>query len=347
MVLLFYNSYTKTFHGDYFSLSFCVTLVFLFFVLFIPFFAGYSTDNFWERLKIYYEQPKVIMKKIYVINVLNKFNQNVRTNFYTSNSNVNQFFKNAIDSSVQTIQLLQSASVSISNIDLDGDGINDKIKFKLNFLAQKFKNIKLFLFFDYFLYEKVKLKMNTMTYIDFDCPFKSCSKIEANGDLILFQKSPISVSSIPLGIYYKENNNNNNNNNNDDNNNDNNNNNNIFQDAINEYESVFDIFYYYEKFIEKRNLTTKFKKNEIFYTPNNNNNNNNVEIEINFNIPKLQEILYYDSVYGTLKNTFVQYIFISVFVFYVLWYLLDFILRNRVFYCSIYGDIEADDAINY
>jgi hypothetical protein len=272
------------------------------------------------------------MRNIYIINALTEdpTNDIPITNFYTSNSGVNQFLQRAIDNTIQTVQLLSSPSISINNIDSDNDGINDIIKFKLNFLAQNFRNLKLFLFFDYFLTEKVKLKMNSMTYIDIDCPYKSCAKIEANGDLNLFQKSPISVSSIPLGIYYDENHMRN-----------------IFNN-VDRGESVFDIFYYYDKYVVKRNLTTRFKINEIFYTPNNNNNdNNNVEIEINFNIPKLQPVFYNDSVYGTLKNTFVQYIFISVFVFYVLWYLLDFILRNRVFYCSIYGDIEADDAINY
>jgi hypothetical protein len=166
--------------------------------------------------------------------------------------------------------------------------------------------------------------MNSMTYIDIDCPFDSCSKIVANGDLILNQKSPIKVSSIPLGIYYDK------------------------EDLlrVDLGESRYDIFYYYNKY-NNRNFTTKFKPKDIFYTPGKSNEEENFSIELEMNVPKLQEIMYYDSIYGTLKNTFVQYIFISVFVFYVLWYLLDFILRNRVFYCSIYGDIEADDAINY
>ena len=158
-----------------------------------------------------------------------------------------------------------------------------------------------------------------------DCPFdNSCSKIVANGDLILNQKSPIKVSSIPLGIYY------------------------VTEDLlkVDLGESRYDIFYYYNKY-NNRNFTTKFKPKDIFYTPGKSNEEENFSIELEMNVPKLQEIMYYDSIYGTLKNTFVQYIFISVFVFYVLWYLLDFILRNRVFYCSIYGDIEADDAINY
>ena len=319
MVLLFYNSYTKTFHGEYFSLSFCVTFVFIFFVLFIPFFAGYSTDNFWERLKIYYEYPKVKMRNRYIINVINNDTSNIikpiQNSFYTSNFYYNRDFQG---------NLLKSPSVSITN-HINSNQITEKISFKLSFPIMNIKNIKLFLFYDYFLMEKVKLKMNTMTYIDIDCPYYSCSKIIANGDLILNQKSPISVSSIPLGIYYQKKGD-------------------LLK--VERGESKYDIFYYYNKY-NSRNFTTKFKPKDIFYYKGNNDIEENFSIELEINIPKLQEILYYDSVYGTLKNTFVQYIFISVFVFYLFLYLLDFILRNRVFYCSIYGDIEADDAINY
>jgi hypothetical protein len=319
MVLLFYNSYTKTFHGEYFSLSFCVTFVFLFFVLFIPFFAGYSTDKFWERLKIYYEHPKVKMRNTYIINVINEDKSNnekpIQNNFYISNSNFIRDFQGV---------KIKNPSVSITN-HINSNQITEKISFKLTFPIMNLRNIKLFLFYDYYLFEKVKLKMNSMTYIDIDCPFdNSCSKIVANGDLILNQKSPIKVSSIPLGIYY------------------------VTEDLlkVDLGESRYDIFYYYNKY-NNRNFTTKFKPKDIFYTPGKKDEEENFSIELEMNVPKLQEIMYYDSIYGTLKNTFVQYIFISVFVFYVLWYLLDFILRNRVFYCSIYGDIEADDAINY
>ena len=298
MVLLFYNSYTKTFHGEYFSLSFCVTFVFLFFVLFIPFFAGYSTDKFWERLKIYYEHPKVKMRNTYIINVINEDKSNkekpIQNNFYISNSNFIRDFQGV---------KIKNPSVSITN-HINSNQITEKISFKLTFPIMNLRNIKLFLFYDYYLFEKVKLKMNSMTYIDIDCPFdNSCSKIVANGDLILNQKSPIKVSSIPLGIYY------------------------VTEDLL--------------------KVDLGESRYDIFYTPGKKDEEENFSIELEMNVPKLQEIMYYDSIYGTLKNTFVQYIFISVFVFYVLWYLLDFILRNRVFYCSIYGDIEADDAINY
>ena len=62
-MILFYNSYGKIYTSDILSLSSIISLIFLCLLIFVPLFMAYSTEDFWQRVKICQEQPYVQLKK--------------------------------------------------------------------------------------------------------------------------------------------------------------------------------------------------------------------------------------------------------------------------------------------
>ena len=65
----------------------------------------------------------------------------------------------------------------------------------------------------------------------------------------------------------------------------------------------------------------------------------NFNVNINIHIPKAQKILYQQKTYNNLKKAWIQYIFIFIPIFLVVYYLLSFILTNQVFPCSMKSDL--------
>ncbi len=312
-MLLFFNSYGKIYSSDILSLSSIISLVFLCFLIFVPLFIAYSTENFWQRVKIYQEQPYVKLNEKYFISTIEKDNNNIPSSkFYTSSYEINEKIN-----TISEEYLITDPIISISNFDENGDSFNDKIKIKLSFLAYKLENIKLMFFFDYYLQNKVRFYMESMMFLDLDIP-ENTNKITMNGELVLNQKSPISQTAIPKVLK-------------------------------NEYlfevdnESPYDMLELYNRY-SKRNVTTKFEGDIFFSNPHQNNNNDdvNIEITININIPKLQDVCYYSSFAETIKEAWSQYIFIFIPFYFLIHFILSFILRNRVFPCSVQSDIEGD-----
>ena len=314
-MILFYNSYGKIFTSDILSLSTIVSLVFLFLLIFIPLFIAYSTEDFWQRLKICQEQPYVKLNKKFFISTLElEENSTVYSSkFYTSSNEINSQLLSLSDN--ETDYLLKGVTIGISNIDENGDSYNDKIEIKLSFIpTTKLKNIKMMFFFDYYLIKKARFYTESMMYLDIDTP-NSENRIVMNGELVLKQKSPIAQMSIPKVLKDKY----------------------LFGD---DRESPYDMLALYNKYSSK-NITTKFE-GDVFLSPNNN-NNNKVDIILNVYIPKSQDVLYYASVAETIKEAWIQYIYFFIPIYFLIHFILSFILRNRVFPCSVQSDIEGDE----
>ena len=317
-MILFYNSYGKIFTSDILSLSTIVSLVFLFLLIFIPLFIAYSTEDFWQRLKICQEQPYVKLNKKFFISTL-ELEENSKVNsskFYTSSNEINSQLLSLSDN--ETDYLLKGVTIGISNIDENGDSYNDKIEIKLSFVLPdvqtKLKNIKMMFFFDYYLIKKARFYTESMMYLDIDTP-NGENRIVMNGELVLKQKSPIAQMSIPKVLKDKY----------------------LFGD---DRESPYDMLALYNKYSSK-NITTKFE-GDVFLSPNNN-NNNKVDIILNVYIPKSQDVLYYASVAETIKEAWIQYIYFFIPIYFLIHFILSFILRNRVFPCSVQSDIEGDE----
>ena len=79
----------------------------------------------------------------------------------------------------------------------------DKLKINIAFPSdpQNIRNIKLMLFYNYGLTDKVKLNMHTMSVIDIDTPV-GASYIKLNGQINLNQKAPISSGTIAKTLGY-------------------------------------------------------------------------------------------------------------------------------------------------
>ena len=307
MPLLFIDSYKKTYYANVFSLASCITFLFLIFVVLIPIFAGYASEDFWNSLQTYYEQPIVIYNSNYLIYTMEGDIEqgNLTGNFSSSSTDLNSYYPG---------NLLINPSISVGQYDDDNDGKNDRLVAKISFSSRNstlFKNVKFLLFLDYGLRDKAKLLMNTMVYVDIDTP-NGVSEITTKGDLILKQTSPIASTSIPSKQYYSTD---------------------LFE--VDLY-SPYDFLEIYNKFTN-RNYTTSYEYIPFIVPPYSESNVITMNIEIN--IPKLQKVFFYQSVYLNLKEAWIQYLFIFIPIFVGVYYLLLFILENQVFPCSVKSDL--------
>ena len=307
MPLLFIDSYKKTYYANAFSLASCITFLFLIFVVLIPIFAGYASEDFWNSLQTYYEQPIVIYNSNYLIYTMEgDIDQGTLTGYFSSSStDLNSYYPG---------NLLRNPSISVGQFDDDNDGKNDRLVAKISFSSEnrtQFKNVKFLLFLDYGLRDKAKLLMNTMVYVDIDTP-NGVSEITTKGDLILKQTSPIASTSVPSKQYYSTD---------------------LFE--VDLY-SPYDFLEIYNKFTN-RNYTTSYEYIPFIIPPNSGSNVITMNIEIN--IPKLQKVFFYQSVYLNLKEAWIQYLFIFIPIFVGVYYLLLFILENQVFPCSVKSDL--------
>ena len=312
-MILFYNSYGKIYTSDILSLSSIISLIFLCLLIFVPLFMAYSTEDFWQRVKICQEQPYVQLKKKYFISTLEKNENNIYlSKFHTSSELLNS----KIDSvrSDDDERLITGFSISILNIDENGDSFNDKIQIKMSFMTENLLNIKMMFFFDYYLLKKSRFYTESMMYLDIDA--NNANSIILNGELKLKQKSPIAQMSIPKILKDK------------------------YLFGV-DRESPYDMLALYNKY-SNRNVTTKFE-GDLFLSPKSNNDNSKVEIILNVYIPKIQDVLYYASFGETIKEAWIQYIYIFIPIYFLVHFILGFIIRNRVFPCSVQSDIEGDD----
>ena len=311
-MILFYNSYGKIYTSDILSLSSIISLIFLCLLIFVPLFMAYSTEDFWQRVKICQEQPYVQLKKKYFISTLEKNENNIYlSKFHTSSELLNS----KIDSvgSDDNERLITGFSISILNIDENGDSFNDKIQIKMSFMTENLLNIKMMFFFDYYLLKKSRFYTESMMYLDIDA--NNANSIILNGELKLKQKSPIAQMSIPKILKDK------------------------YLFGV-DRESPYDMLALYNKY-SNRNVTTKFE-GDLFLSPKSNNDNSKVEIILNVYIPKIQDVLYYASFGETIKEAWIQYIYIFIPIYFLVHFILGFIIRNRVFPCSVQSDIEGD-----
>ena len=311
-MILFYNSYGKIYTSDILSLSSIISLIFLCLLIFVPLFMAYSTEDFWQRVKICQEQPYVQLKKKYFISTLENQDNRYLSKFHTSSELLNS----KIDSvrSDDNERLITGFSISILNIDENGDSFNDKIQIKMSFMSENLLNIKMMFFFDYYLLKKSRFYTESMMYLDIDA--NNANSIILNGELKLKQKSPIAQMSIPKILKDK------------------------YLFGV-DRESPYDMLALYNKY-SNRNVTTKFE-GDLFLSPKLNNDNNKVEIILNVYIPKIQDVLYYASFGETIKEAWIQYIYIFIPIYFLVHFILGFIIRNRVFPCSVQSDIEGDD----
>jgi len=327
MPLVFLTPYKKTYSSDFCSLSTLIGFIFLLLAIFIPFFAAFSSEDFWLRIKEYLEQPKVEYSNDYMI-YITKAGENkiAKTFFYSSNNDLNNNYKKLCDIQPNKDNICPSKEqleeqIKVTNIpfDNDNDGINDKITVTLETSNKgiitssdgETTDIKLIFFLKYILTKEVKLLMTPMIYLNIPIIGSNQKEIILNGDLELVQKSPLVSTTITSQIYNYEN---------------------VFELDENLY-SPFDLLHYYNKY-KNLNYTLKYNYEKV-----EENSSGSLKINIEMNIPKLQRIFYIQSVYEAIKYAWMQYFYIFLPIYIILYIIYKFIIGSNIFYSHVKSDL--------
>ena len=314
MPLLFADSYKKIYQASPFALSTCLTFLLGVFVILMPIFAGYATDDFWDYLQVYYDQPIV---------GLNPNNFMIFVSPPAGAEGVLQPGKFYMPSSASSL-CTQLGKENCKTLSLDKPELKNTItkedEIEISFkLEEPIQNIKFMAFLDYGINSRIKFLMHTLLYLDIDIN-ERIQTIETNGELILKQRAPFTSTTITNKQYY---------------------NNEYILDAnkINpfDFSAIFDEF-------KNRNYTTEYKHSvrsisEDTTGTESTSQSSKIEVDIKIHIPKAQKILYQQKTYDNLKKAWIQYIFIFIPIFLVVYYLLSFILTNQVFPCSMKSDL--------
>ena len=92
MAILFINVFSKSYFAPLFSISGCVCLALVIFVLILPFFAAVSTDGFWTTYQIYNEQPAITFNNEMIAYIL----ENDTPRYFTTIDLINKFATNPL-----------------------------------------------------------------------------------------------------------------------------------------------------------------------------------------------------------------------------------------------------------
>ena len=330
MPLVFLSPYKKTYSSSVCSLSTIIGLVLLITAILLPLFAAFSTEDFWLRVKEYTEQPLIDYYNNYMVYITDC--NSYKTYFDSSVDKLKEDFHRVCNNDNINLNnegigkmcdLLENAFLTNIATDIDEDGINDKltIKYEVNqnfFSSIDINNnkldIKLMFFLKYGLRKKVKLIMTPMVYINLPVYLNNAlgKEIRLNGNLELIQKSPIVSTAVTSQIYYEEK---------------------PFK-VYYEEAAPFDLLYYYNKYINN-NYTVKYNYEKIEKPI----EDKKIQITIEMNIPKMQQILYIQSVFEAIKYAWMQYFFIFLPIYMVLYIIFKFIIENNIFYSNIKSDL--------
>ena len=326
MPLVFLTPYKKTYSSDICSLSSFLGLAILVAAILLPFFAAYSTEDFWLRLKEYHEQPLVDYNNTFMIYITSFKDGQFKTHFYSSNSKLNEKFENMCNNNkFNDCDLEIKQPLISSSEDIDGDGITDKLTINYEFSKNLLSNdidkidIKLLFFLKYGLTKTVKLIMTPMVFIDipilnldYSDNSNDGKEIILNGNLELVQKSPIPSTSITSMSYYITN---------------------PFKTGYNEA-SPFDLLYHYNKY-KSNNYTVKYNYEKLERKT----TDGKIKIIMQMNIPKLQEVFYIQSVFEAIKYAWMQYFYIFLPIYLILYIIFKFIIQNNIFDSHINSDL--------
>ena len=291
MVSVFSESYKRYYYAPWLSFPTCVTITCFIIGILLPFFAQFYNDNFWNPIDTFYEHPVIQNKNEFII-----YGSTKEKSFTLSN-----FDKINTDAS------LLSASNFVL-VDDDNDNIVDKVTFTATINEESvLQNIKVLLFFDYFLQEKTQIQFQSMCYVDISP--NGGTDIKTKGTLMLKQKEPLKVRPF---IDFEEGKD-------------------YFTTGKVLVPSFDDI---YDEFTIKRKMSTKYE-----YTSNVKNIGAPINIQIEIEIPKYQEVIYAQPPYINLKFKWIQYLALLIPTLLVINYFISFAFENKIFDCSVLSSI--------
>ena len=322
MPLVFVTPYKKTYSSEFCSLSTLIGFVFLVLAILIPLFAAFSSEDFWLRLKEYLEQPKIDFTNDYILYVstFDSNNNPINTFFDSSNKTLNDMINKignySLNSNLNLISREDKASISKYSYDDDNDGINDRliIRYETNkeeiITNNNNIDVKLIFFVNYRFTKEVKLLMTPMIYVDIPI-INGAKEINLSGDLELIQKSPIVSTTVTSQIYNKK----------------------KPLTVDEKLNSPLDLLNIYNEY-KNMNYTLKYNYEKIEKR-----SNNKLIINIEMNIPKLQRVFYIQSVFEAIKYAWMQYFYIFLPIYIILYIIYKFIIESNIFYTHIKSDL--------
>ena len=310
MPLVFLTPYKKTYSSEFCSLSTFIGFIFLILALLIPLFAAFSSEDFWLRLKEYLEEPKVEYSGDYMLYITTL--ENPKTFFSSSNTKLNDNFNQICTNDLNNCELLEIQTPSV-----EYDEIKNKIMvtYEINnddIINSNKTDIKLILFLKYRLMKQVKVLMTPMIYLNIPVFNSGGKEIILNGELELVQKSPIVSTTITSQIYNYEND--------------------VFLLDQKLY-SPFDMLYFYNKY-KNLNYTLKYNYETIERSA-----EGSLKIKIEMNIPKLQKVFYIQSVFEAIKYAWMQYFYIFLPIYIILYMIYKYIIESNIFYSHAKSDL--------
>ena len=344
-MLVFLSPFKKSYYSELFSLSSLLALIFLVAAILLPLFLGYATEDFWVRLKEYSQQPIVDFPyfKRYMLYITN-FNETNITNYFDCyNSSLTSEFIDICSSGseandCQDGPLSTYFSGNKINMDSDSNDLPDKleVKYVINDISKfnkAYLDLKLIFFIKYGLNKKVKLIMTPMIYINIPLILgennEKGKQITLLGEIKLNQKSPIATNAITNRVYDYDNYNEVNEDN------DERRDNPFF---LNDYEiekHPFDLLQYYNKY-KNMNLTVKYEYEMVEKDT----DDASLELNIKMIVPKLQNVFYVQGIFETIKYAWMQYFYIFIPIYIILYFFIRFIIENNIFSAKIKSDLN-------
>jgi hypothetical protein len=313
MVCLYRETYNAYYYASFFSISSLITIVSVIVLLLLPFFLQFSTinENFWYTPSVYYEHPVIRYNDEYAILVGYENNNEYKTFYATSNSDLTEFYN------IEQNSDLSINSFTVRKEEVNNDDVIDVLNVNINLYKSDgvtIKDIKIILFLDYILQSNVKYQFQTICFIDAYLS-NGINELKTKGKLKLKQKLPFKMTDFYNKTYSS----------------------NYFQThgiLGSDFSSI------YENFTNGRDYTTKYEyiyKNII--PQNDDNNDNSIDINSIIEIPSYQEVIFGMPSYMNLKMKWIRYLAAFIPTYVIIWYYLNFFFKNRIANFSVQGDL--------
>lgn len=161
----------------------------------LPFFIAFSTEEFWKKREIYYEQPKVSYRKELLIQVTSstasvsgsELTETQTNSFYSTMSKINDLY----------YEELSPIIVKSSTLNTNFDDYPEEFNFNLTLYdrSEDIRNVKILAFFDYSIRKRIKMDLVGMAYADVDMSLGAGS-VYIDGTLNFRQSALLKPSTV-------------------------------------------------------------------------------------------------------------------------------------------------------
>lgn len=308
MPQLFKDHYKKIYEHRCLSAANLCAIILVLLTIFVPFFFGIFTNDFYKKVGTYYEMPDVEFTKEFAIEVVEDNSGVITNSFYTT---VPTFADNNYNS-------LAPPYFSFYSEDENDDGKAEKFVFDIRVRATT-KNVRsanLALSFQYNIDKRVEEQMISLAFMQIDAP-NGLGSVEAYGSLVLNQRDPADYTTTEVVKY----------------------NSNPLDKVLNA--SLIEMYNIYRT----RKEFTEFEGNTVAQTYG---SATWLKFKIELLIPKQQQIRYIPSFLESIKRAWIQYIFVLIPLYILLiLYVLRFILSNQIIETHISDNLPTKKDIRW